>query len=211
MKIRHCFSFAVLLPRGIEPPPRGMPSTSPIPLTWTGARCYIGNPLDSGNSGVFLSIKAWTQHFIVRGRWKIKKERSGSKHRAELFKGKMKAFIAQTNCIAVIWLLHVSKAVVSSIVFYEVLPTKWFLKFSCLHQQVHLGLGMDQKHLLNTTNLQLIQLFSTCLQTQGCRVSCFKPSSTLATPIAPEMHICMWKQQCKADHFHHCLEYFSII
>lgn len=128
MKIGQCFSFVVLLPRRTELLLRTMPSTPPNPLTWTAARCYIGNPLDSGNSGVFLSIKAWTQHFIVRGRWKIKKERLGSQHRAELFNGKMKAFLAQRNCIAVIWPLHVSKAVVSNIVFYEVLPTKLLLE-----------------------------------------------------------------------------------
>lgn len=65
---------------------------------------------------------------------------------------------------------------------------------------MHLVLGIDEKHLSSATERDSVtQQFLTCwqlsvAQTHSCGVNYSKPYSTLATLIAAEMPICIWKQ-----------------
>lgn len=48
--------------------------------------------------------------------------------------------------------------IASSVAFYGAFPTKLPFFLFCLHQQIHLGLGIDQKHLPSATELQFTHL-----------------------------------------------------
>lgn len=127
MKVIWCFGFVVLLPKRLEP----LEKRSCNNTLRTSRSTHLNQSKTPYRKHIvvrqFWSIafhQPWTQHIAVRTSWKIKQARSWSKHRAALFNGKMKAFPAWRNRITVIWLFHVLKAVVLSIVFCEALPTK---------------------------------------------------------------------------------------
>lgn len=205
MKVIQCFSFVVRLPKRLEP----LEKCSCNNAFHTSTSIHLNQSKTLYRKHIvvrqFWSIpfhQPWTQHIIVRGSWKIKQAKSWSKHRAALFNGKMKAFPTWRNCIPAIWPFHILKAVVSSIVFCEALPTKllYFSSF-CLRQQIHLWLGTDQKHIHSaidraSASHMIFNLVaaSSCTNTQlWCKIlQALQTHRQLL--IAAEMHICIWKQ-----------------